>query len=142
MNNIKVRAKLTIVMIVSVLALAICTYLSIVSMNQLQTKALDVIEEDARSSYDEEIRQQVENVISLCQNIYDKYQAGEFTEQEAKKLAADEIRALRYGDNGYFWVDQYDGTNVVSGKCYRGDEPYGDKRRRWLSDGERDYPCR
>lgn len=33
MNNIKVRAKLTIVMIVSVLALAICTYLSIVSMN-------------------------------------------------------------------------------------------------------------
>ena len=48
MNNIKVRAKLTIVMIVSVLALAICTYLSIVSMNQLQTKALDVIEEDAR----------------------------------------------------------------------------------------------
>ena len=113
MNNIKVRAKLTIVMIVSVLALAICTYLSIVNMNQLQTKALDVIEEDARSSYDEEIRQQVENVISLCQNIYDKYQAGEFTEQEAKKLAADEIRALRYGDNGYFWVDTYDGTNVV-----------------------------
>ena len=113
MNNIKVRAKLTIVMIVSVLALAICTYLSIVNMDQLQTKALDVIEEDARSSYDEEIRQQVENVISLCQNIYDKYQAGEFTEQEAKKLAADEIRALRYGDNGYFWVDQYDGTNVV-----------------------------
>lgn len=104
MNNIKVRAKLTIVMIVSVLALAICTYLSIVNMNQLQTKALDVIEEDARSSYDEEIRHQVENVISLCQNIYDKYQAGEYTEQEAKKLAADEIRALRYGDNGYFWV--------------------------------------
>lgn len=105
MNNIKVRAKLTIVMIVSVLALAICTYLSIVNMNQLQTKALDVIEEDVRSSYDEEIRHQVENVISLCQNIYDKYQAGEYTEQEAKKLAADEIRALRYGDNGYFWVD-------------------------------------
>ena len=113
MNNIKVRAKLTIVMIVSVLALAICTYLSIVSMDQLQTKALDVIEEDARSSYDDEIRRQVENVISLCRNIYDKYQAGEYTEQEAKKLAADEIRALRYGDNGYFWVDQYDGTNVV-----------------------------
>ena len=48
MNNIKVRAKLTIVMIVSVLALAICTYLSIVNMNQLQTKALDVIEEACR----------------------------------------------------------------------------------------------
>lgn len=86
MNNIKVRAKLTIVMIVSVLALAICTYLSIVSMNQLQTKALDVIEEDARSSYDEEIRQQVENVISLCQNIYDKYQAGNLQNRKRRSL--------------------------------------------------------
>ena len=46
MNNIKVRTKLTIVMIVSVLALVICTYLTTVNMNQLQTKALDVIEED------------------------------------------------------------------------------------------------
>ena len=36
-----------------------------------------------------------------------------YTEEEAKKLAADEIRQLRYGDAGYFWVDQYDGTNVV-----------------------------
>lgn len=66
-----------------------------------------------RESYDELIKQQVENVISLCQVIYDKYQAGEYTEDEAKKIAADEIRALRYGEGGYFWVDQYDGTNVV-----------------------------
>ena len=31
----------------------------------------------------------------------------------AEKLAADQIRDLRYGNNGYFWVDTYDGTNVV-----------------------------
>lgn len=65
------------------------------------------------ASYDEQIKQQVDNVISLCQTIYDQYQAGVYTEEEAKKLAADEIRQLRYGDAGYFWVDQYDGTNVV-----------------------------
>ena len=71
------------------------------------------MEADERESYDEQIKQQVNNVVSLCQTIYDQYQAGVYTEEEAKKLAADEIRQLRYGDGGYFWVDQYDGTNVV-----------------------------
>ena len=71
------------------------------------------MEADERESYDEQIKQQVDNVVSLCQTIYDQYQAGVYTEEEAKKLAADEIRQLRYGDGGYFWVDQYDGTNVV-----------------------------
>lgn len=82
-------------------------------MKQLQSKALETLEADERASYDEQIKQQVDNVISLCQTIYDQYQAGVYTEEEAKKLAADEIRQLRYGDAGYFWVDQYDGTNVV-----------------------------
>ena len=82
-------------------------------MKQLQSKALETMEADERESYDEQIKQQVDNVVSLCQTIYDQYQAGVYTEEEAKKLAADEIRQLRYGDGGYFWVDQYDGTNVV-----------------------------
>ena len=29
------------------------------------------------------------------------------------KQAADKVRALRYGVDGYFWVDLSDGTNVV-----------------------------
>ena len=28
-------------------------------------------------------------------------------------MQRDQIRDLRYGNNGYFWVDTYDGTNVV-----------------------------
>lgn len=82
-------------------------------MMELQSRALETMETDERDSYDEQIKQQVDNVISLCQTIYDQYQEGVYTEAEAKKLAADEIRQLRYGDSGYFWIDQYDGTNVV-----------------------------
>ena len=113
MGNMKVRTKLLIVMFVAIAALALCVVFSTNSMAQMQNQALEIIENDERESYDELIKQQVENVISLCQVIYDKYQAGEYTEDEAKKIAADEIRALRYGEGGYFWVDQYDGTNVV-----------------------------
>lgn len=113
MNNVKVQTKLIIVMLTTIVALVLCAVISSESMKQLQSKALETLEADERASYDEQIKQQVDNVISLCQTIYDQYQAGVYTEEEAKKLAADEIRQLRYGDAGYFWVDQYDGTNVV-----------------------------
>lgn len=113
MNNVKVQTKLIIVMLATIVALVLCAVISSESMKQLQSKALETLEADERASYDEQIKQQMDNVISLCQTIYDQYQAGVYTEEEAKKLAADEIRQLRYGDAGYFWVDQYDGTNVV-----------------------------
>lgn len=113
MNNVKVQTKLVVVMLTTIVALVLCAVISSESMKQLQSKALETLEADERASYDEQIKQQVDNVISLCQTIYDQYQAGVYTEEEAKKLAADEIRQLRYGDAGYFWVDQYDGTNVV-----------------------------
>lgn len=113
MNNVKVQTKLAIVMLATIVALVLCAVISSESMKQLQSKALETMEADKRESYDEQIKQQVDNVVSLCQTIYDQYQAGVYTEEEAKKLAADEIRQLRYGDGGYFWVDQYDGTNVV-----------------------------
>ena len=113
MNNVKVQTKLIIVMLATIVALVLCAIISSESMKQLESKALETLEADERASYDEQIKQQVDNVISLCQTIYDQYQAGVYTEEEAKKLAADEIRQLRYGDAGYFWVDQYDGTNVV-----------------------------
>ena len=48
-------------------------------MKELQSKALDTMETDEREAYDEQIKQQVDNVISLCQTIYDQYQAVSFT---------------------------------------------------------------
>ena len=110
MNNIKVRTKLVIVMVIALIALALCAVISNTSLSGLGNNALDIIENDMRSSYDEQIKAQVDNVISLCQSIYNRYEKGEYTLDEAEKLAADQIR---YGNNGYFWVDTYDGTNVV-----------------------------
>ena len=113
MNNIKVRTKLFIVMIAAMIALAACVVFSTNNMEKMKNNALDMMESDERDSYDQQIKDQVNCVVSLCQTIYDQYKAGVYSEEEAKTLAADEIREMRYGDSGYFWVDQYDGTNVV-----------------------------
>ena len=54
MNNIKVRTKLVIVMVIALIALALCTVISNTSLSGLGDNALDIIENDMRSSYDEQ----------------------------------------------------------------------------------------
>lgn len=50
MNNIKVRTKLVIVMVIALIALALCAVISNISLSGLGNNALDIIENDMRSS--------------------------------------------------------------------------------------------
>jgi hypothetical protein len=64
---------------------------------------------------DASIKAATQAAASMLQGIYDKHRKGEFTLEQAKKLGADLLRQLRYGDNGreYFWADTASGVNVV-----------------------------
>ena len=63
MNNVKVQTKLSIVMLATIVALVLCAVISSESMKQLQSKALETMEADERESYDEQIKQQVDNPV-------------------------------------------------------------------------------
>ena len=57
---------------------------------------------------------EVELAWSVINQIYEKQVSGEYSEAQAKELAADMVRHLRFNDGkGYFWIDTVDGTNVV-----------------------------
>ena len=61
-----------------------------------------------------QLRTQTQTAISLIDEIYKQQQAGALTEAQAKETAAELVRNLRYeGDAGYFWIDTYEGVNVV-----------------------------
>ncbi|SDP59318.1 methyl-accepting chemotaxis protein [Selenomonas ruminantium] len=61
-----------------------------------------------------ELKIETETAISLIKQVYDRQQKGELTEEQARKEAADLVRNLRYDDGkGYFWIDTYEGVNVV-----------------------------
>ena len=61
-----------------------------------------------------ELKNETQEAMSVCQIMYNRYQAGEMTMEEAQKEAADIIRELKYNDGaGYFWVDTSKGINVV-----------------------------
>ena len=66
-----------------------------------------------RNDYDDEIKNQVNVAISVIEEVYNDYQDGQYTEEEAKLLAANLVREMRYGESGYFWIDTYEGDNVV-----------------------------
>lgn len=82
-------------------------------MRAIDKRVLQEEEENIRKDYDDCIKQQVVQVISLLETYQAEIEAGIYTKEEGMKIAADKIRALRYGTEGYFWVDQSDGTNVV-----------------------------
>jgi methyl-accepting chemotaxis protein len=77
----------------------------------------DEIQETERElllgDYDQLIRTQVETAVSLLSYHHQRAQDGEVTMEEARRAAADALRELRYGEEGYFWADTTDGTNVV-----------------------------
>jgi methyl-accepting chemotaxis protein len=59
---------------------------------------------EIRSGKEELTRSSVETAISLMRNQYDRAKSGEIKEDEAKKLALEGVKGLRYGGNEYFWV--------------------------------------
>ena len=62
----------------------------------------------------DKLREETEIAISVIDRIHTEQLEGKYTEAEAKKLAADIVRDMRYNDgSGYFWIDTYEGVNVV-----------------------------
>lgn len=61
------------------------------------------------------VKNQTQQAVSMLEVVYEGYQEGMYPLDQAKSMAASLIRGLRYGDNneGYFWADTSDGTNVV-----------------------------
>ena len=71
---------------------------------------LATYEEAKYQGYRTEIKSQVQTALSVIQTYYDYYQAGELTEEEAKTLAMEDVRGMRYRDDssGYMWIDDTD----------------------------------
>ena len=113
MKHIKVKFKMMIIMAGVLAILLFGTIFSAACMKNISSKSVAEMESSIRNSYDENIKSEVSAAVSVAKHYYEQYKSGAITEDVAKKNAADEIRDMRYGDSGYFWVDKSDGTNVV-----------------------------
>ncbi|MCM1989594.1 methyl-accepting chemotaxis protein [Oceanirhabdus seepicola] len=74
---------------------------------------INSIENDMFKEYDEFIKNQVDSSTTVVESIYKKYESGLLNEIEAKELAKELIKEIRYGDNGYLWIDDENGLLVA-----------------------------
>jgi methyl-accepting chemotaxis protein len=63
----------------------------------------------------EMVRHLDEAAASIVKSAYERSQKGELTEEAAKTLAKDQLRKLRYGNNDYYYIYDYDGLSLVHG---------------------------
>lgn len=88
---------------------------SIYSIKDMSVSTYETYENAVDLGYKTEIKSQVQSTISIIQSEYDKFQAGEKTEEQAQEDAKAIIREMRYRDDqsGYFWIDGLDYTLVM-----------------------------
>ena len=83
---------------------------AVIALRSMSDSSYKTYETAMDEGYKTEIKSQVQSTIAVMQAEYDKYMAGEKTEEEAKYDAKETIRAMRYRDDqsGYFWIDDTD----------------------------------
>lgn len=84
------------------------------NISQTTHESLEVYRHDLQQNVDDTLRDNTQIALSSIENVYKQQQAGLLTEEQAKAQAANIVRNLRYDDGkGYFWIDTYNGVNVV-----------------------------
>jgi len=109
------RMKFIILMVGTSLVTVICiTALWLQTLRMEARTQLENYRTQLLQDVDTSLKNETQIVVSLLEKIYQQQQAGLLSEPEAKKIAADLVRDLRYDDGkGYFWIDTADGVNVV-----------------------------
>jgi methyl-accepting chemotaxis protein len=105
-----------------ILAVSLCASLAVglilglilmAMMLDISNTQIANLESALRSNFDRNARTEVETVISVLGAV-EKLQAKEGAAPAAiKKLAADIVREMRYDKEGYFWMDDAKGNNIV-----------------------------
>ena len=99
---------------IAVITAALISAIFIHNMIAESDRQIEIYRQSLTESVERELKLETESAITVLANVYKRQQAGEFTEEQAKKLAADLVRQMRYDDGaGYFYIDTYDGVNVV-----------------------------
>ncbi|MEL6126249.1 MAG: cache domain-containing protein [Pseudomonadota bacterium] len=94
-----------------VLAVAAITALVAYQYRHFTEQELALLEETLLEAKQAELH----NYMSLARNaIYHIYGPAQFDDEEAKLRATQILSAMTYGKDGFFFVYEYDGTNLVS----------------------------
>lgn len=89
--------------------------LGVYFLDESMVEASELYEAAMTEGYKMEIQSQVQSAMAAVQRYYDMSQNGEISEEEAKELAREAVRHMRYREDGsgYLWIDGTDYTLVM-----------------------------
>jgi methyl-accepting chemotaxis protein len=110
----KISTKIIISIVGSVIGVALVIgTISVLNITRVSNTRLTQLEEKMYEDYDRLIKSEVEALTSQLRGLVKSINEGLITEEEAKIIGANMVREAKYGDGGYFWIDDFDGVNVV-----------------------------
>jgi methyl-accepting chemotaxis protein len=134
----KITTKITLLAISTALIVGLASAVAANLLGrQKQEKDLAQFSELLNDDYDDLIKSEVETVLTYLKYHHNFCTQNNIPLDSAKWLAANYIRELRYGESGYFWVDDKEGNNVV----LLGRDAEG-KNRIELQDVKGNYPVK
>lgn len=88
--------------------------LSISCLKRSMSESVEKYEETVYDGYRLEVKSEIQAALAAINRCYERSQSGELTEEEAKELAKETVRYMRYRDDGsgYIWIDDVD-CNLV-----------------------------
>ncbi|MCM2333691.1 MAG: cache domain-containing protein, partial [Anaeromyxobacteraceae bacterium] len=103
--------------------LALGAYLLKVTGQQIDHRVAE-LDATLRGAFDQNVKLQVESAVTMLRGVAARVDRKELTPEQGRAVGADLLRGMRYGQDGYFWADTYEGVNVV----YLGKDAEGKSR--------------
>ncbi len=108
--------RMKIVLLAAVSALVVAVSLSavfIVVLRSESTRQVAALESTLRDDFDRLVKSEVESAATMLEDIAALRDGGDLDGDRAEKQARSQLRAMRFGADGYFWADKPNGDNVV-----------------------------
>ena len=109
----KYRSALIIVLVTLITMFFLGGYFIITIIGQGNT-ALIQVHNIYMEQFDLQVKQEVQTATTVLTGYQLKVLQGQLSEVEAQKQAAAIIRGLRYGKDGYLWIDTTSGMNIAN----------------------------
>ena len=113
MSRLNLSKKLIIVIFMAFLVMLVNASFDLIYEYNKNIESLEVLETSLRENYDTSIKMQIETLFATIETLRIKNENDGITKEESQNRIAEVIRNIRYGENGYFWVDTIYGDNIV-----------------------------
>ena len=111
MKSLKAKISSNFILVITVLVIVgfLGTQMTTTGM---KNHFIDIYRDSLYNDYDDMIKYQVESSIAILDHYHNLYISGELSEEEAQSQAKETVKSMRYGAEGYMWIDHTDHTLI------------------------------